>query len=122
MLLDCRPVDQPVPLKLKRGREIVQLDPLEYTREFNRTLANVDEAFSLLCSDKTLLYHQELKYEVLVHIASWDDWKEYWSVQAVYYAPPKDELIENIHQRLGAGDAELLVHFQAKATRFAKPA
>ncbi len=122
MLLDCHPTPPPVLLEVRRGPETVQLDTLEYTPEFNRAIANADQAFSSLCNEETFLEQQEMNYEFLIHFDSFDEWAKYWADQAVYFIPPKDELFEKMHQHLAAQDAELLFHCQTKATCFKKPA
>ena len=122
MLLDCHPIPEPVLLEVRRDSETVQLDPLEYTPEFNHAIAIADQAFSSLSNDGTFLEQQELKYEILIHFDSFDEWENFWADEAVYFIPPKDELFEKIHRHLAARDAELLFHCQTKATCFKKPA
>ena len=122
MLLDCHPIPEPVLLEIRRGHEIVWLDPLEYTPEFKSAIANADQAFSSLSNDGTFLKQQELQYEFLIHFDSVGEWDNFWADQAVYFVPPKDELFEKMHQQLARRDSELLFHSQTKATCFKKPA
>ena len=119
VLLDCHPVTES--LEVRTPRMTTQFGPLEYSPEFTHTIANAEQALSLLCDDGAFLNQQQLEYVVVAHFSSFHEWEEYWESQAEYYIPPEEGLFEKMRQLLAAPDAELLLRTQIKATCLKKP-
>ena len=111
---------QSVPLEIRSGSSVTQLGPLAYSLEFIRTITKAEQALASLCSEGLLQNERKAEYEVLVYLASFEMWSEYWAAQSMYYVPLDDALIERMRRLLAPADAELVMVEQIHATRFAR--
>ncbi|MBN4064481.1 hypothetical protein JYU04_01945 [Dehalococcoides mccartyi] len=120
MLLDCHPVIEPSAIEIRTVNGSIRVGELNYTTEFEQTIARAEESLKLLGEHKIFERRQSVDYTFLIHFQSTTEFFDYFEYWASYYDPLSDDLKKQIERNFARSGTEIVLDTRCTSTAFNK--
>ncbi|MFB3106229.1 MAG: hypothetical protein ACE1ZA_15095 [Pseudomonadales bacterium] len=112
---------EPSPIEVRTSAGSTHVGQLEYTSEFEETIANAEKILALLGRQRVFERQRSVDYQFLVHFESAAEWQEYFEYWASYYDPVPEGLMQSIENLASVPGAEIVLDTKCQSTTFKKP-
>ena len=118
--MDSHPVPEPSPITVRTSTGSTHIGQLEYTSEFEETIANAEETLASLGRQGVFERQRSVDYQFLIYFESAAQWQEYFEYWASYYEPVPEGLMQTIEDLAGVPGTEIVLDTKCQSTTFKK--